>query len=104
MPSGWGVIAGTFEGDTHYILSNAATLRPTNTTTIDKTTVTADGVDLVTLANIPPDATITITGEVPLEEQPIGNTDTLTFDTVGAYYLTINSFPYLPYEVTINAN
>ena len=104
LPPGWGVIAGTGDKTTEYILNSALTLRPANTTTIDKTTATADGTDYITLSAIPSNSTITITGEVILPEQPIGTSDTITFDTAGEYQILIKSFPSLPYEVTINAN
>lgn len=75
-----------------------------NPTSIDKTIVLADGVDLVNLSNIPNNASISITGADNFLEQSVGNSEILTFDTPATYKITIKAFPYLDYEVEINAN
>lgn len=76
-----------------------------NPTAIDKISVLADGIDQVALSDIPVNAEIAILG---LEAgvhilEAIGVSDTITFDTVGKYKLTITAFPYLNYEVEVDA-
>ena len=101
---GESVVSGESDGSTHYINNGVITNKPTNTTTIDKATCLADGIDFITLSSIPDNATILISGQGVNINQSIGNSDTITFDLAGEYNLRIESFPSLDYEVIINAN
>ena len=79
--------------------------RPTNPTTIDKTTVTANGIDAITLSNIPTNSTIEIKGAGLNVNQVAANpTETITFSVIGTYTIKVTLFPYLDFEGTINAN
>lgn len=97
------VIIGVVNDITQYIENGTITNKPTNTTTIDKVSCLADGIDFITLSSIPDNATITISGQGVNINQSIGNSDTITFDLAGEYNLRIESFPSLDYEVIINA-
>jgi len=85
------------------------TQRPANTTTVDKTTVTADGVDKIILSAIPLNSVITLANTKDANIAPVVTTTTtatidLVFDIPGTYKLKVELFPYLPFEATINAN
>ena len=104
LPNNVNAITGKGNKTLQYVSSNAFQNKTVSPIVANKLTVTADGVDYITLSSIPSNSTITITGEVSLPEQPIASSDTITFDTAGEYQILIESFPSLPYEVTINAN
>ncbi len=90
---------------TDYVFNAAVTPRPTNPATIDKMTVTANGNEVVTLSSIPSNSVISIRGDgVNLTQTVQGTTETVDFDTPGSYLIRIEAFPYLDYEVTVNAN
>ena len=103
---GQAYIQGNYSNKTHYILSEVATLRPTQTITVNKTTLTADGVDKITFTGAVSGSTITAEGLLP------GNTATGTcgnpdyFSTVIAdtYQVTVSCWPYLDFTITITAS
>jgi len=95
--------AGNLSDLEHYVDLNTMTVvpRPDNLSTLDKTTVAADGTDLATISGIPAGSVVRITGQ---PEQTI--TDgvlELTFDTPGTYKIRIQSFPEKDTEFTIVA-
>ena len=80
------------------------TEKPISVVTIDKTTLTADGVDFITVSNLPVDSRISVestVNEVYLDEPLDSPTDYLTVDAPGDYNITIYAFPYLPFTATI---
>lgn len=93
--------------DTQYIadINNPVlTDRPANPATIDKTTVAGDGIDVVVFSNLPDSAEMTVkaTG-VNIKHSPAGSSESVDFDLPGSYTVSVHAFPYLDYEVTINA-
>jgi len=85
----------------YYILDNIITLKPTQSTTLDKLTLTADGIDIITITDAPTGIftatnSETITGE-------ISGSDTFATTIAGTYKITITSFPYLDFTATIEA-
>ena len=80
--------------------------RPVNPTTLDKTTLTANGVDAVTLSNAPANSTLTalnltsghqITGG-------INGADSFTSTMKGQIKLTVSCWPYLDFVQTLTAS
>ena len=111
MQTGFAYInCGIEVNDTLYYIPDTAspvpTAKPTNPTTIDKTTVIADGVDKITLSSIPLNSTIDLTGDhiSPIQDTATSSTIDFTFDVTGTYNLKVDLFPYLPFEAVINAN
>lgn len=72
-----------------------------NPTTIDKTTLVADGVDVVTISNCPP-GILTITNSQTLSGD-ISGTDTFATTIGGIYHLTIASEGYDVFTATVEA-
>jgi|GEM_PF-1510007 len=98
------ILFGTANGLTDYIDQGAITPRSTQPTTIDKLTLTADGIDTVTLSNAP-SGTFTATNTTTREtvSGAINGTDSFLTTIQGTYKIKIESWPYLDFEVTINA-
>jgi hypothetical protein len=91
------------EGDalTKYILAGVLTDRPVQLTSADTTSVTADGVDVVTISAAPSGASVYI--DNVLSGTTDGDDVELTFDAEGSYVVKIVLFPYLDWEETISA-
>jgi hypothetical protein len=85
-------------------VSNTITARPTQLTTLDKIILTADGVDVIAITNAP-EGTFTATNAATHEtvSGTINGTDTFATTISGTYKIKIESFPYLPFETTIEA-
>lgn len=86
---------------TTYVLNGTVTERQPFPFTVDKTTLTADGVDEVVVSGVPVDTSVT---------WPDGQTDTVTdgevrfsVDLAGTYTLSFSAIPYLDQEVTLEA-
>ena len=87
-----------------YVYDNEITIRPTQTTTINKSTITADGIDAVLITDAPVGIFTainkateeTITGE-------ISGSDTFATTIAGTYKITITAFPFLDFTATIEA-
>lgn len=98
IQEGENYIEGEYIGKTFYIQDGYASMRLANLAIIDKTTIIADGNDKVTISNA--SGVLRLKGvEYVITESIIE----LTFDTAGDYTVFIESFPYLPWEVTIHA-
>lgn len=95
------VIEGTANDLTEYVVAGAVTPKPAMPVVIDKTEVTADGVDTATMTGLPDPCTLRVQGENHLVE---GGEAEVSFDLSGQYVVKIVAFPYLDFEVTINAN
>ena len=88
----------------YYIVEESFVLRPTQTTTINKSTITADGIDAVSITDAPVGIFTainkateeTISGE-------ISGSDTFATTIAGTYKITLTSFPYLDFESTVEA-
>lgn len=89
--------------EAHYIADSIVVLRPLSSVSIDKTTVSADGVDKVLLSNIPVDSVVTLAGDISNSIVATLSSLDLVFDVSGEYKLTVELFPYLHFEAVINA-
>lgn len=88
----------------YYILNKTVTKRPISEVIIDKQTLIADGIDLITFSNVVKGMFSAInitTGETIKGE--IEGSDTFSTTVVGTYKVKIESFPYLDFETTIEA-
>jgi hypothetical protein len=99
----FGVIASA-NLNTDYVVSGSITTRPTQTTALSKTTITANGIDAITIASAP-SGTFTATNTVTRETVtgPISGTDTFSTTIPGIYKIKIESWPYLDFETIITA-
>jgi hypothetical protein len=86
-----------------YMLSDIPTARPSQSTTLSKASITADGIDSANILNAPIGATVTITGPVN-GSSTIDGTDSFLTTVAGSYNLKITLFPYLDWSATIAAN
>jgi hypothetical protein len=89
--------------------------KPANPAMVDKVLVDADGVDSVCVTNVPIDSVVALRGG-GIPASALGEPDTaltgvattsdveLIFDAAGAYTLTIELFPFLPFTVDIDAS
>lgn len=102
--SGESIVEESYDGETHYFSSGTLTARPANPTTIDKTSITADGVDAFTLSDYPTGAEIFIAGPVNYRGVLSAGFDDFTTTISGTYIVTVTAFPYLPQEYTVNAS
>ncbi|MGZ4968038.1 MAG: hypothetical protein ACXV8O_01365 [Methylobacter sp.] len=97
------IVADHVDIKNKYVVSGALTDRPAQLTTIDKTTMLADGVDAVTISGCPDGAVFTATMGSEVLTGIISGTDTFTTVLSGEYRLSIERWPYLTWEATINA-
>lgn len=67
----------------------------------DKTSITADGLDIAILSGLPIPCTVFIDD---IENEVSDGTLEFTADAVGEYQIRIDEVEYLPQEWTINAN
>lgn len=100
LPTGYGFVEGQY-GAEYYFDGTNTSLRTVGSAVADKTTVTADGVEVVTISGIVPPAMILVTGQGKVETED--STLELTFDTPGTYKVTVNQVPHFIQEFTINA-
>lgn len=108
VPPGYGVFNGSFSGNTHYIHDDGETEpepvpRPENPVVADKSSVTADGVEVLTLSNIPSGSVVRVHGPVASDTPVDDGTLELSTDTPGAYTVTVDSFPEQRKELTFDA-
>ena len=97
-------IEGSCDIFINYINGNVIELRPTQETTLSKGNLRSDGIDSITILNAPKGiftainmlTNDAITGTIE-------GTDTFSTTITGTYKITIESFPYLPFETTITA-
>lgn len=99
------VIEGTANDSIHRI--NLGTLEVENKTelltSINKTSILADGIDSVIISNIPENTRVDIAGEVPGWVVDDGTFE-MTVDTAGTYKIKAIHPLYLPKEYIINAS
>ena len=88
--------------DTQYIINSIPTLRTEMLTTINKLIISADGIDVCVIQNIPLNTEIFI-NDVFKGIELDGITE-ISFDTLGIYNIKLVLFPYLNMEYIINAN
>lgn len=92
---------GVMSTEKHYVNEGQVVLKQPYQFTINKTQITAKGIDEAVITNIPTGTTV---------EWPDGQTDEITdgevrfaVDLPGSYTLTFTAVPYLTEEVTIEA-
>ena len=79
--------------------------RPVATTAISKSSITADGVDVITFTDVPNGRFSANRVGLPqyYVAGDINDTDTFSTTIPGTYKIRIESFPYLDFEATIEA-
>ena len=82
------------------ITNPVITDKPANPTILDKLKVIPNGVDAIQVTDIPLGAKITLGN---LTQEATETTATLSFDIAGTYKFKVILFPYLDYEVEIDA-
>lgn len=87
-----------------YIDQGETTPRPTQLSTLNKLTLTADGLDTITISNTPT-GTFTAVNLATREtiSGAISGIDTFATTIAGTYTITIVAFPYLDFDITIEA-
>lgn len=88
----------------HYVKDGQLVDRPTTPATLNKVTLAADGVDVVTMSDVP-DGSFAATNIVTKEAVTgaISGIDTFSTTIPGTYEIKIESWPYLDFEATIEA-
>lgn len=91
--------------DTSYVLDAQIVSRPVQTTSINKTSINANGNDQLVIYGAPLGAEITITN-LTTKAVVTGisdGTDSFVTDDSSDYLLQVKLWPYIDYEVTFNA-
>jgi len=86
------------------LVNKVIAAREAQPTTLNKLTLTADGIDAITLSNSP-SGTFTATNTTTRETVtgPISGTDAFSTTIQGSYKIKIESWPFMDFEATINA-
>lgn len=97
-------VEGVANLETDYVLSGIVTQRPVQMTFLSKTTLTANGVDVITITDAPT-GTFTATNTTTREtvSGSISGSDTFSTTVAGTYEIKIESFPYLDFVTTVEA-
>ena len=99
----------SYDPNLYYDNAGVITVRPLLTTvaTWNKTTITADGSDAASISTLPNPSTIKISTPIGIDPiEDIIETDgefSMTTNVVGNYEITVVSYPYQDYTVTILA-
>jgi|LGVE01.1.fsa_nt_gb hypothetical protein len=93
-------VAGSANDLTQYVSGGLITDRPQMSGTLNKTTITANGTDLATIANLPQPCTATFAGK---QYEVMDGSFEFTVDTPGSYTVKVEAFPHLPAEFTVEA-
>lgn len=101
-PSVEDVIEGSCDIDGYVVVNKKAILRVVMPVGIDKTDITADGISEVTISSINVGATLTV-NSIDHGQVNDGKVE-MTFDLSGQYIIKLSLFPYIDWEVIINAN
>lgn len=86
---------------THWVTGGAVALRTALTAVWDKTAITADGVDYATLSPLPASITVMV-GGTPYAVA--GGSFEFAASDPGAYVVSVDHLPYLPYEWILYAD
>jgi len=98
---GQSVIEGVANDTTQFIDNTVVIDKSENPATIDKATIHADGVDIVTISTLPNPTIINLSGEKYIVSDGVFS---FTVDTPGAYVINCDAFPYLVKEFIVNAS
>ncbi|WP_427551164.1 hypothetical protein ACQE3D_18500 [Methylomonas sp. MS20] len=83
--------------------AEAPIARPAMGVAIDKTTISADGIDVATLSNIPAGATMEITIGASTTARVCGDSENVSSVVSGDMTITISSWPSLDFVASILA-
>jgi hypothetical protein len=91
--------------DKFYILSGELTAKPIQTTSLNKTTLLADGVDTIAVTNAPANCHLLLRNKTTGEtvEGTFSNTEEIFSTSAGTLELTFSCFPYLDLTTTVEA-
>lgn len=96
---------GTWYQTTHYFLDGEPTEKQPQDTIIDKLVVIVSDGEIATLSNLPDSCTVYIynedTGVFSIEVSD--NSLELTFELPGQYNIKVEAFPFLQWEINIDA-
>ena len=101
-PLGFTKKEGAPDLETEYAPNGVQTKRPTMTTVIDKTTITADTSDKATITKVPKGTKVIIAGV----DQGMCDDGTVEInaDFKGSYKVKLVCWPYLDKEITVDAS
>lgn len=90
---------------TDYVFNGAVTPRPAQLTTLNKTTLNADGTDAITISSAPIGAVFTAINQATGETVTgiIDGTDSFSTAILGSYAIKIVLFPFLDFQAVVNA-
>jgi hypothetical protein len=101
---GYFYIDGFADSRTSYVVDEALQPRPTFTLTADKTSIAADGQDVITISGLPEgDCQLNLCGPVSDLWTQTGDVE-LTVNMAGEYTLRVSQWPYIDQEITFNAS
>lgn len=95
---------GTITSDTHYVVDGKAVAKGASGATCDKTSVAANGTDLVTIGGLPVPCTLVLNGPRTGLYYVTDGVVELTFQVKGDYKVEIFSITELFKEFVIHAN
>lgn len=104
LHSGEGLMEGDLDPEHEWAPDGVREDRPALPATISQTTFAADDEDAVTVAGLPVPCDIAIAG--PSGETTVSVDDgelTLTADVAGTYRLSVDQWPFLPWQVEVIA-
>lgn len=96
---------GTSDISADYVNNGEVIKREIQPTTINKTTLSADGIDSIIFSNVP-NGTFLAFNINDMNTQVFGNIvteDIFSTTVAGTYHIKIISFPYLDFETTVEA-
>lgn len=96
------ILEGIGQDNTHYVLSDTLTSKVISTIEVSKLNPSVS--ELITLAGVPADCLLEVTGPGNLTTAVVSPIDTISFDFTGIYTLKFLSIVQLPFEVDINVN
>ena len=94
------VIPFMSDGSSQYVVDGDIAERPDSPVTVDKITFLGDGLDAVTLSNVPVGSVVSIGSQVHTVDD--GAVEFATY-LPGSYAIKVDAFPYLPFEQVVTA-
>ena len=93
------------DGSAQYLPGGVLTARPPLSCTLDKATITANGLDTATLSGIPAGSSVRVTDSNGTTDYTVNDgTMEVTADDPGAITITVTpAFPYKPLTITVTA-
>ena len=100
-----GYVVGTYPPTDYYwhLTNEEITARPVNSASADKATMDADGIDSITVSNIPNPSVVRV-GPFAAEYDVTDGVFEFTIDAPGDYVFRMFSFPYKDKEIEISAS